>query len=86
LYTTSSHVANYVTLGGIMNWTKYSYVCTSCDSLIEVTSNAVPVLDPGCVCGLDTFVVRTALEPEQLAPVISVTSNGVVKINTNPYN
>jgi hypothetical protein len=69
-----------------MTWTKYSYVCTSCDSLIEVTSNAVPVLDPGCVCGLDTFVVRTAQEPEQLAPVMSITSSKVVKINTNPYN
>ncbi len=69
-----------------MTWTKYSYVCTDCDSLIEVTTSTVPVMDPGCVCGLDTFVTRTALEPEQLAPVISVTSNGVVKINTNPYN
>jgi len=67
-------------------WTKYSYVCTDCDSLIEVTSYKSPVLDPGCICGLDTFVTQTALEPEQLAPVISVTSNGVVKINTNPYN
>jgi hypothetical protein len=67
-------------------WTKYSYVCTSCDSLIEITSHKSPVLDPGCICGLDTFVARTALEPEQLAPVISVTSNGVVKIDSNPYN
>ena len=67
-------------------WTKYSYVCTDCDSLIEVTALKDPVLDPGCVCGLDTFVVRTAKEPEQLAPVISLTSTGVVKINSNPYN
>jgi hypothetical protein len=67
-------------------WTKYSYVCTDCDSLIEVTSSAVPLLDPGCVCGLDTFVVRTAQEPEQLAPVMSITPSQVVKINSNPYN
>jgi hypothetical protein len=67
-------------------WTKYSYVCTDCDSLIEVTTTTAPVLDPGCVCGLDTFVVRTAQEPEQLAPVMSITPSKVVKINTNPYN
>ena len=67
-------------------WTKYSYVCTDCDSLIEVTSNTVPVMDPGCVCGFDTFIVRTAQEPEQLAPVMSITPTQVVKINSNPYN
>jgi len=67
-------------------WTKYSYVCTDCDSLIEITTDTLPLLDPGCVCGLDTFVVRTAQEPEQLAPVMSITSNQVVKINSNPYN
>ena len=67
-------------------WTKYSYTCTDCDCLIEITTNTTPVMDPGCVCGLDTFVVRTAVEPEQLAPVISLTSTGVVKINSNPYN
>jgi hypothetical protein len=69
-----------------MNWTKYSYVCTDCDSLIEVITNKSPVLDPGCVCGVDTFVVRTAQEPEQLPPVISITPSNVVKINSNPYN
>lgn len=67
-------------------WTKYSYICTDCDCLIEVTTNTAPVMDPGCICGLDTFVVRTAQEPEQLAPVMSITPTGVVKINTNPYN
>ena len=68
------------------NWTKYTYVCTDCDCLIEVTSNKAPVLDPGCVCGLDTFVTRTAIEPEQMAPVMSITPSKLVKINTNPYN
>lgn len=67
-------------------WTKYSYVCTDCDSLIEVTTDTPPILDPGCVCGVDTFVVRTANEPEQLKPVTSITPSKVVKINTNPYN
>jgi hypothetical protein len=67
-------------------WTKYSYVCTDCDSLIEVISHTVPVMDPGCVCGIDTFVVRTAVEPEQMPPVMSITPREVVKINSNPYN
>ena len=67
-------------------WTKYSYVCTDCDSLIEIISNKTPKMDPGCVCGIDTFVTRTAVEPEQLPPVISITPKNLVKINTNPYN
>jgi hypothetical protein len=67
-------------------WTKYSYVCTSCDSLIEVTTKAKPVIDPACICNPSTYVVRTALEPERLKPVTSITSRKVVKINTNPYN
>ena len=67
-------------------WTKYSYVCTDCDSLIEVTSLVSPVIDPACICNPSTYVVRTALEPEQLAPVISLTPSGVVKINSNSYN
>ena len=67
-------------------WTKYSYVCTDCDSLIEVTTDTVPVMDPGCICGIDTFVVRTALEPTVLPNVTIITNKEVVKINTNPYN
>ena len=66
-------------------WTKYSYVCTDCDSLMEVTTNTAPVMDPGCVCGVDTFVVRTAVEPETLKPVMSITPSKVVKIDSNPY-
>lgn len=67
-------------------WTKYSYVCIDCDSLIEVTTNKDPVLDPGCVCGLDTFVTRTAQEPTVMPIVTSITPSKVVKINSNPYN
>ena len=67
-------------------WTKYSYVCTDCDALMEVITSKVPNHDPACVCSLDTFVVRTAVEPEQLPPVISITPKNLVKINSNPYN
>jgi hypothetical protein len=67
-------------------WTKYSYVCTDCDSLIEVTTDKTPAMDPGCVCGLDTFVTRTALEPAVQPTVTSITPTRVVKIDSNPYN
>ena len=67
-------------------WTKYSYVCTDCDSLIEVTSLVSPVIDPACICNPSTYVVRTALEPVVQPNVMSITATEVVKINTNPYN
>jgi hypothetical protein len=67
-------------------WTKYSYLCTECDALIEVISLTKPNFDPACVCNPRTYVVRTAIEPEQLPPVISITPSEVVKINSNPYN
>jgi hypothetical protein len=67
-------------------WTKFSYVCTRCDALIEVTANVEPTIDPACICDPWSFVTRTALESEQMAPVISITPTGLVKINTNPYN
>jgi len=65
-------------------WTTYSYVCTDCDSLIQVTSLYEPNFDPACTCNPRTFVVRTAIEPSK--PVTSITPSKVVKINTNPYN
>ena len=67
-------------------WTKYSYVCTDCDALIEVTSNVKPIIDPACICNPSTYVVRTALEPTVQPIVMSITPSKVVKINTNPYN
>jgi hypothetical protein len=32
-------------------WTKYDYLCTDCDALIEITASADKVLDPACICG-----------------------------------
>ena len=32
-------------------WTKYDYVCTNCDALVEITARVVPAIDPDCVCG-----------------------------------
>jgi hypothetical protein len=73
-------------LMGMHAWTKYSYVCTNCDALIEVTTNVAPVIDPACICNPSTYVVRTALEPTVQPIVMSITPTQVVKINSNPYN
>jgi hypothetical protein len=69
-----------------MTWTKYSYVCTDCDGLIEITSNVNPTIDPACNCSPGAWVTRTALEPTVQPNVMSITPSEVVKINTNPYN
>ena len=67
-------------------WTKYSYVCTNCDALIEVTTSVEPTIDPDCNCSPGPWVVRTALEPTVQPTVMSITSKQVVKIDSNPYN
>jgi len=67
-------------------WTTYSYVCTDCDALIQVTSLVSPAYDPACICNPSTYVVRTAIEPTVEPNVTSITPSKVVKINTNPYN
>ena len=69
-------------------WTKYDYVCTNCDSLIEITAQVKAKLDPDCICG-NSMIVSIGTSPGN-APIITDVSNitptNVVKINTNPYN
>jgi hypothetical protein len=76
-------------------WTKYDYLCTDCDALIEITACADKVLDPACICGGYGIVIllsqgdATAPEAKDLyhfQDVIEVTPPKLVKINTNPYN
>lgn len=67
-------------------WTKYSYVCTNCDALIEITTEVTPEENASCTCMRGSWVTRTAQEPTVMPNVISVTSPRVVKINSNPYN
>jgi hypothetical protein len=38
-------------------WIKYNYLCTNCDSLIEVTSKVPPAIDPDCVCGMLSHII-----------------------------
>jgi hypothetical protein len=67
-------------------WTKFSYVCTNCDALLEITTSVEPTIDPACNCSPSAWVVRTALEPTVQPNVMSITASELVKINSNPYN
>jgi Zn-finger nucleic acid-binding protein len=62
-------------------WTKYSYVCTNCDALIEITTLVDPQENASCTCMRGAWVTRTNVET-----VMEVTPPKLVKINTNPYN
>ena len=70
-------------------WTKYDYLCTDCDALIEITACADKVLDPACICGGLGIVILLS-ESDGNAPihtdVSKVTPRTVVKIDSNPYN
>jgi hypothetical protein len=72
----------------IIVWTKYDYVCTNCDALIEITAQVKAELDPDCICG-NSMIISIGTSPGN-APIITdvsnITPNQVVKINTNPYN
>jgi hypothetical protein len=66
-------------------WTKYSYVCTNCDALIEITTEVIPEENASCTCMRGAWVTRTAMETVPMPYVVEVTYTDVVKINTNPY-
>ena len=71
------------------NWTKYEYLCTDCDALIEITAYADKVLDPACICGgLGIVILLGEYDGNAplMEPVMKVTPTKLVKINTNPYN
>ena len=65
-------------------WTKYSYVCTKCDALIEITTQLIPQENASCTCMRGAWVTR--IDQEVMPTVRSITPKEVVKINTNPYN
>ena len=68
-------------------WTKYDYVCSDCDALIEITTlDNIREWRGWCPCGSANIInisVRDATVPDD---VTSITAPQVVKINTNPYN
>jgi len=68
-------------------WTRYTYVCSYCDALIEISAQFYPVVDPTCIC--NTAIKPTYLGEEDATvdhEVTNVTYTEVVQINTNPYN
>jgi DNA-directed RNA polymerase subunit RPC12/RpoP len=76
-------------------WTKYDYVCSDCDALIEITTlQNIREWRGWCSCGSPNLInigVMDATVPEakdlyHFQDVIEVTPPKLVKINTNPYN
>jgi hypothetical protein len=78
-------------------WTKFTYLCTDCDALIEITASVEPQIDPACICHASSHVILLSKWDETVThvdedptpdyePVIKVTPTGLVKINSNPYN
>jgi hypothetical protein len=39
-------------------WTKFDYLCTNCDTLIEITTLHTDIEDPQCVCDEPVIVTR----------------------------
>jgi hypothetical protein len=76
-------------------WTKFTYLCTDCDALIEITASVSPQIDPACICHSSSHVTLISWEDatvshvdEDLTPdydVTDITPPELVKINTNPY-
>ena len=66
-------------------WTKYDYVCSDCDALIEITTlDNIREWEGSCPCGSINIINISVRDGN--APVIDITHSKVVKINTNPYN
>lgn len=70
-------------------WTKYNYVCGSCDALLEITTRQDLSHYRGwCSCGSGdlTLIGYADATVSEVNHVANVTSPQVVKINSNPYN
>ena len=71
------------------NWTKYDYLCTDCDALMEITTLVnIREWRGWCSCGSANIVNLSVTDGNAplFEPVSKVTPTQVVKINTNPYN
>ena len=70
-------------------WTTYSYVCTNCDALIEITTlKNIREWRGWCSCG-SANIINIGVSDGN-APIITdvtdITPTQVVKIDSNPYN
>jgi|MGYP000217017502 hypothetical protein len=70
------------------NWTKYDYLCTDCDALIEITTlKDIKQWRGWCSCGSANLInIGTSDASRYEEPVTNITPQRLVKINTNPYN
>jgi hypothetical protein len=70
-------------------WTKYDYLCTDCDALMEITTLVnIREWRGWCPCGSANIInigVSDAFIPSTY-DVSKVTPTQVVKIDSNPYN
>jgi len=76
-------------------WTKFTYLCTDCDALIEITASVSPQIDPACICHASSHVILISWEdatvshvdedPRPDYDVTDITPPKLVTINTNPY-
>jgi hypothetical protein len=68
-------------------WNRYTYICTYCDALIEITSEVIPVIDPACICNTALKVTYIGQEDATLPEdVADVTPEIVARTNPKPYN
>jgi DNA-directed RNA polymerase subunit RPC12/RpoP len=72
------------------NWTKYDYLCTDCDALIEITTLQNLREDSYKYCPCNSTNVINIGVTDAFTPIITdvskVTPRQVVKIDSNPYN
>jgi DNA-directed RNA polymerase subunit RPC12/RpoP len=68
-------------------WTKYDYVCSDCDALIEITTlDNIREWRGWCPCGSANIINISVRDATVYDTVIKVTEPQLVKINSNPYN
>lgn len=76
------------------NWIKYEWLCTECDSLMELSTywKEEYVNTPVCPCphqaiiGIGRHVLESSSNVSYHSDVTSITPTPLVKINSNPYN
>jgi hypothetical protein len=70
-------------------WTKYDYLCTDCDALMEITTLVdIEAWRGWCSCG-SANLINIGTSPGNfpiITDVTDITPTRVVKIDSNPYN
>jgi hypothetical protein len=61
-------------------WVKYESICTTCDSLFEVTSQNALIFEPNCSCSKPNIIRINKYD------VAEVTPPELANTSTCPYN